>query len=75
MALDAMRKDLCGGAAIPEGLALFDRRTNGNAPLTSDTNKLVELNGEAIATATRLRDLLVELQGLSMFAPVPKSDA
>jgi hypothetical protein len=75
MALDAMRKDLCGGAAIPEGLALFDRRTNGEAPLTSDANRLVELNSEAIATATRLRDLLVELQGLGIFAAVSKSDA
>lgn len=68
IALDQARVELCSGAAIPEGLVLFDRRNRANAPIASDVQRLVDLNNKAISVAKELQNLLSEFQELPMFS-------
>lgn len=68
IALDQVRVELCSGAAMPEGLVLFDQRKRANAPIANDVQRLVELNSKVISVAKKLHKLLSELQELPMFS-------
>lgn len=66
--LDEARVQLSSGAAVPEGLVIFDERDRGNAPIASEVRRLLELNEKTIALAKDLQRLLSELQRLPAFS-------
>ena len=61
LALDEVRELLAGAATKPEGLACFDQRSDGKAPLVADLNKLNDLNQKCVDLARRLINLLDEV--------------